>query len=186
MYPADGKKPRYLCPAWELRSQLQAELGSSLFNFWGPNTSIRCSQWIAEAAKWVEQHYSPTLSLVYAHLDSCLQRFGPIRTKLQGIYKEMRVCGDLIDYYENRGAQVVILSEYGGHISVQNRPSKSDATVKRLTERTRRTGGELLDAGASTAFAVADHQVAHGMLTIRYTFPRYALCWKQLRVLPRS
>lgn len=79
MYPADGRKlPDIYTQPGELRSQLQAELGQfPLFNFWGPNTSILSTQWIAKSAKWIEQRYSPTLTLVYLpHLDYCLQQVG--------------------------------------------------------------------------------------------------------------
>ena len=165
MYPADGRKiPDIYTQPGELRSQLQAELGQfPLFNFWGPNTSIRCSQWIAESAKWVEQRYSPTLSLVYLpHLDYCLQRFGPDPNQLASDLQEIdAVCGDLIEYYEAVGAQVIILSEYG--ITSVSKPVHLNRMLRSngLLSVREELGGELLDAGASTAFAVADHQVAH-------------------------
>ena len=49
MYPADGRKlpDIYTQPA-DLRFKLQERLGTfPLFDFWGPKTSIRSSQWIA-------------------------------------------------------------------------------------------------------------------------------------------
>ena len=51
-YLADGRKipDVYSYPA-ELRDQLQNELGTfPLFHFWGPKTSIKSSQWIADAS----------------------------------------------------------------------------------------------------------------------------------------
>src|SRR5712691_5306919 len=66
MYPADGRKlpDIYTKPA-DLRFELQQQLGQfPLFNFWGPNTSIGVSKWIAEAAKRVDQSYDPTLTLI--------------------------------------------------------------------------------------------------------------------------
>jgi predicted AlkP superfamily pyrophosphatase or phosphodiesterase len=165
MYPADGRKipDIYTQPA-DLRSQLQAELGQfPLFNFWGPNTSIRSTQWIAESAKWIEQRYSPTLTLVYLpHLDYCLQRFGPDENQVMQDLQEIDVvCGDLIQYYEARGAQVIVLSEYG--ITKVSQPVHLNRMLREnglLTVR-EELGRELLDPGASTAFAVADHQIAH-------------------------
>lgn len=68
MYPADGRKipDIYTQPA-EMRSHLQDRLDTfPLFEFWGPKTSIRSSQWIAESAKVVEQMYAPTLTLIYS------------------------------------------------------------------------------------------------------------------------
>ena len=164
MYPADGRKipDIYTQPA-ELRSQLQLELGQfPLFSFWGPNTSISSSQWIADAAKLIEQRYSPTLTLIYLpHLDYCLQRLGSDE-KVAGDLQEIdTVCGQLIDYYEARGAQVIILSEYG--ITQVSKPVHLNRMLREngLIAVREELGRELLDPGASIAFAVADHQVAH-------------------------
>jgi predicted AlkP superfamily pyrophosphatase or phosphodiesterase len=71
------------------------------------------------------------------------------------------VAGDLIDFYEARGAQVIVLSEYG--ITAVSRPIHLNRIFRErglITVR-EELGRELLDAGASAAFAVADHQVAH-------------------------
>lgn len=165
MYPADGRKlPDIYTQPGDMRSLLQTQLGQfPLFNFWGPNTSILSTQWIAESAKWVEQRYSPTLSLVYLpHLDYCLQRFGPDLTQVAKDLQEIdAVCGDLIQYYEGKGAQVIVLSEYG--ITAVSQPIHLNRMLREnglLTVR-EELGRELLDAGASIAFAVADHQIAH-------------------------
>ncbi len=165
MYPADGRKlpDIYTQPA-ELRTELQADLGTfPLFHFWGPAASIRCSEWIAESAKRVERKYNPTLILIYLpHLDYPLQRLGPadpaISTDLRAID---RVCLDLIDFFESRGAQVILLSEYG--MTRVSRPIYINRMLreKGLIATRDELGLELLDAGASAAFAVADHQVAH-------------------------
>ncbi|MDP9353524.1 MAG: alkaline phosphatase family protein [Chloroflexota bacterium] len=165
MYPADGRKlpDVYTHPA-SLRSDLQAELGTfPLFNFWGPNTSIRASQWIAEAAKRVDRLHDPTLTLIYLpHLDYCLQKHGAGPEKVAGDLREIdTVCGDLLDYYEAMGAQVLILSEYG--IEDVSRPVHINRVLREhgLLAVREELGRELLDAGASEAFAVADHQLAH-------------------------
>jgi predicted AlkP superfamily pyrophosphatase or phosphodiesterase len=165
MYPADGRKipDIYTQPA-DLRSKLQAELGQfPLFNFWGPNTSIRSTQWIAESAKWIEQRYSPTLTLVYLpHLDYCLQRFGPNENQVMQDLQEIdAVCGDLIEYYEARGTQVIVLSEYG--ITKVSQPVHLNRMLREnnLLSVREEMGREILDPGASRAFAVADHQIAH-------------------------
>ena len=165
LYPADGRKipDIYTQPA-EMRSHLTKDLGQfPLFNFWGPNTNIASSQWIADSAKWTEERYNPTLTLVYLpHLDYCLQRLG---TKNSLIHKDLQesdaICGDLIAYYEARNAQVIVLSEYG--ITDVSRPVHLNRLLREqglLTVR-EELGRELLDCGASKAFAVADHQVAH-------------------------
>lgn len=164
-YLADGRKipDIYTFPA-ELRDSLQASLGRfPLFNFWGPRTSIKASQWIAEAALATDRKHDPTLSLIYLpHLDYNLQRYG---NDFPGIGKDLKeidaVVGKLIAYYQECQANIVLLSEYG--ITNVERPVHLNRVLRRhgyLAIREER-GLELLDAGASRAFAVADHQVAH-------------------------
>lgn len=165
MYPADGRKiPDVYTTPSEFRFQLKEELEQfPLFNFWGPTSSIKSSRWVAASAKLTEQEYDPTLSLVYLpHLDYNLQRLGPddpdLATDLQQIDD---VCKDLITFYEDRGAQVIVLSEYG--IRSADRPVALNRVLRRngfLAVR-EELGRELLDPGACDAFAVADHQVAH-------------------------
>ncbi len=164
-YLADGRKMPdcYTQPA-SLRDDLQAQLGTfPLFDFWGPRTTIRSSQWIAEAAKWVEQKHSPTLSLVYLpHLDYNFQRYGHHHPSIPVDLRQIDdLCRDLIPFFEQRGAQVVVLSEYG--ITNVRRPIHLNRVLREaglIQVRTER-GLELLDPGASQAFAVADHQIAH-------------------------
>ncbi len=176
MYPADGRKipDIYTQPA-EWRSQLQIDLGQfPLFNFWGPNTSIKSTQWIANSAKWSEENSNPTLTLVYLpHLDYCLQKFG---TDINKIAKDLQeidaVCADLISFYENRGAQVIVLSEYG--ITDVSEPIHLNRMLreKGLLAVREELGRELLDPGASKAFAVADHQIAHIYVNDRFYIPK--------------
>ena len=165
MYPADGRKlPDVHSKPGSLRDDLQRDLGQfPLFEFWGPRSSIRSTQWIAEASKRVEQQYSPTLTLVYLpHLDYGLQQRGidlpAIRADLRAVDE---VAGALIEFYEDRGVRVLVVSEYALcnvsrpiHI---NRALRDQGLIVVRDEQ----GLELLDAGASAAFAVADHQVAH-------------------------
>ncbi|BAY89246.1 MULTISPECIES: alkaline phosphatase family protein [unclassified Tolypothrix] len=165
MYPADGRKlpDIYTYPA-NIRESIQSDLGQfPLFNFWGPNTSIISSQWIANSAQWVEERYSPTLTLVYLpHLDYCLQKFGQDKQQIQKDLQEIdAVCGDLINYYQARNTQVIILSEYG--ITPVSQAVDLNRILRKhgLIAVREELGRELLDPGASIAFAVADHQVAH-------------------------
>lgn len=165
MYPADGRKlPDIYTHPSDVRSPIQSDLGQfPLFDFWGPKTSIASSQWIANSAKWIEERYSPTLSLVYLpHLDYCLQKFGHDEKNIQADLQEIDgVCQELIEYYQARNTQVIILSEYGitpvdkaVHLNRVLRENNLIAVREEL-------GRELLDFGASIAFAVADHQIAH-------------------------
>lgn len=164
-YLADGRKiPDVYSHPPELRDALQEKLGRfPLFHFWGPKTSIRSSQWIAEAAKEVYDSYEPMLSLVYLpHLDYNLQRYG---TKDPRVSKDLleidAVVRDLVSFYENKGVGVILLSEYGitdvSNPVHLNRLFRDKGWLQIREER----GLELLDAGASRVFAVADHQVAH-------------------------
>lgn len=165
MYPADGRKffDVYTQPM-AMREEIKADLGEFPFpSFWGPMAGIPSSEWIAESAKWVENKHQPTLSLVYLpHLDYGLQKLGPqspvMNKEVQAIDT---VVGELIDFYQARDVEVVLLSEYG--ISQVSKPihlnrlfrEKGWITIKE------ELGTEMLDCGASKVFAVADHQVAH-------------------------
>src|ERR1051325_2491104 len=165
MYLADGRKiPDVYTNPPELREQLQRELGQfPLFEFWGPMTSIRSTQWIADAAIRVDQKFDPTLTLIYLpHLDYGLQKWGPNDPRIAGEVRDLdREVGKLVDHFRSRGARIVILSEYGiGAVSRQihlNRVLREKGLLAVREEM----GRELLDPGASVAFAVADHQVAH-------------------------
>lgn len=165
MYPVDGRKiPDIWTAPAELRHSLQAQLGRfPLFEFWGPRTTIRSSKWIADAARTVEASHAPSLSLVYLpHLDYVLQREGLDGVNLPGDLSQIdALCGELIAFYEERGVQVLLLSEYG--VTPVATPVHLNRVLRRnglLTVRDE-LGRELLDAGASAAFAVADHQLAH-------------------------
>jgi predicted AlkP superfamily pyrophosphatase or phosphodiesterase len=165
MYPADGRKlPDVHSHPADLRDELQRALGQfPLFEFWGPRASIRCSEWIAAASKHVEQAHSPTLTLVYLpHLDYNLQRHGVSSPLVEDDLRAIdRVTGELIEFYEDRGVGVIVLSEYG--ITDVSTPVHINRALRQhgLVAVREEQGLELLDAGASAAFAVADHQVAH-------------------------
>lgn len=164
-YLADGRKlpDCYAQPA-ELRDILQEKLGQfPLFQFWGPGANIQSSRWIAEASMITEELYDPTLSLIYLpHLDYCLQKFGNDWPNISKDLGEIdTLIKDLVRFYEKRGANIIILSEYGivpvNHPIHINRILREAGLLQIRIERDL----ELLDAGASKAFAVADHQVAH-------------------------
>ena len=165
MYLADGRKlPDVYTSPGGLRDELQSKLGTfPLFSFWGPKAAIESTRWIAESAKYVEQKFSPTLSLVYLpHLDYNLQRVGPSGAAAAVDVQQVdELCGDLIAFYEARGVQVVILSEYG--LCDVTTPVHINRVLRahRLIAVREELGLEVLDPGASAAFAVADHQVAH-------------------------
>ncbi len=178
MYKADGRKiPDCYSNPPELRDELQAELGPfPLFHFWGPGSSIKSSQWIADATKIAHAKHKPGLTLVYLpHLDYALQKYGDDsgnylpdifdphpKSFAAGALREIdAIVGDLLDYFAANDTRVILVSEYG----IEN-VSDSIHTNRILREQgwlsvREEQGLELLDAGASSAFAVADHQVAH-------------------------
>jgi predicted AlkP superfamily pyrophosphatase or phosphodiesterase len=172
MYPADGRKvfDIYTHPA-NIREKIKQDLGEFPFPaFWGPAAGVsgkfapdQVSRWIAESAKWIERQYAPTLSLIYLpHLDYNLQRLGPNHAAMSQDYSRIdNIVGDLITYFETRGITPWILSEYG--ISAVSNPIHLNRLFRQKGWIAIREelGLELLDAGASRAFAVADHQVVH-------------------------
>jgi predicted AlkP superfamily pyrophosphatase or phosphodiesterase len=165
IYPADGRK---LAALYSHPEELEARLVEALgpfpfFDFWGPKAGIKSSEWIARCSMLVFDRQRPSLQLVYLpHLDYNLQRLGPDDPRIKTDVQEIdRVAGDLVDHVRAGGAEVMIVSEYG--IEQVEAP----VNINRVLRETgylavRETlGWELLDAGASRAFAVADHQVAH-------------------------
>ncbi len=164
-YPADGRKlPDIYSEPPGLRGELNAELGPfPLFDFWGPRAGIRSSRWIADATLHVLERERPELVLAYLpHLDYPLQRLGPndpsIPAEVAAIDTEV---ARLIDKGRELGYGIAIVSEYG--ISEVERGVHVNRVLRehgylRVQETAH---GELLDAGASRAFAVSDHQIAH-------------------------
>ena len=184
IYRADGGKifDIYSWP-YSIRDQIKKDLGEfPFFGFWGPGAGVRTPQgsadcatrWIAESAKWIEQKYSPALNLIYLpHLDYNLQRHGPFEggkinpAILPDLNAIDSIVGDLIDFFRGRDVQIVLLSEYG--ITNVNTPVHLNRIFRQRGWLTMKDelGTEILDAGASRVFAVADHQVAHIYLNDR-------------------
>ncbi len=166
-YPADGRKvfDSYSQPP-ELRDRLQEKFGVfPLLRHFGerePTSPVR--GWIADASVEVMTTHSPSLTLVYLpHLDYNLQRLGPddpaIAEDLKLVDAE---AGKVIDAARARGAEVVVLSEYA--ITSAQKPVHINRVLRDsgyLQVRMEPLGWETLDCGASRAFAVADHQIAH-------------------------
>ena len=165
-YPADGRKvfDSYSQP-FELRDELQAKLGVfPLLKFWGPGADINSSRWIADAAVEMLRRERPSLTLVYLpHLDYNLQRLGPAEPRIAADIRAVDAeAGKVIAAARAIGAEVVVLSEYA--ITAVSRPVHINRVLRTggyLQVRREPLGWETLDAGASRAFAVADHQVAH-------------------------
>lgn len=165
MYLADGRKqPDIWTNPPELRDRLQQELGTfPLFHFWGPASDIRSSRWIADASRIVHETTRPDLQLIYLpHLDYALQQLGPDDPAIAGHVRQIdELAGDLAEHHRQRGCRVLIVSEYGiGPVDDAVSINLALREAGLLAIRHER-GTELLDAGASKAFAVTDHQIAH-------------------------
>jgi len=165
IYPADGRKiPAIYSYPSTLCSEIENDLSTfPFFNFWGPAADIRSSQWIADSAQWTMAKHHPALTFVYLpHLDYNLQRLGPQHPDIWKDVKEIdRVAGQLIDFSQQQNADVLIVSEYGIEqasvvISI-NQILRTHGFIAVRDE----LGYEILDCGASRAFAVVDHQIAH-------------------------
>ncbi|NUP97359.1 MAG: alkaline phosphatase family protein [Planctomycetaceae bacterium] len=164
-YPADGRKilAVYGQPT-SFPAQLERELGPfPFFDFWGPKSGLPSSRWIADVAVRTLELHKPSLTLVYLpHLDYSHQQDGPESERGQRALAEVDAeVAKVVAAADKLGAQVVVVSEYGleqvdtpVHL---NRALRSEGLlVVRETPV-----GEMLDTFASTAFAVADHQLAH-------------------------
>ncbi len=101
--------------------------------------------------------------------DATLQHTDRLKAELQtlnpAIVPDLQqidaIVGDLISFFEKRGVQIILLSEYG--ITNVDTPIHLNRLFREqgwLTIK-EELGLELLDCGASKVFAVADHQVAH-------------------------
>lgn len=168
MYPADGRKiPDHYAHPPELHDELDAKLGQfPLFKFWGPLADITSTEWIAKATLHVMETRDPTLTLTYLpHLDYNLQRLGPDldHPRVQSDLREVdALCGELIAFAEQTGRHVLVVSEYGiTPVSDAVHINRALRQAGLLAVRPEEHGREILDAGASRAFALADHQIAH-------------------------
>ncbi len=164
-YPADGRKifDIYTQPS-SLKEGVVEDIGEfPFFNFWGPKSGIESSDWISKSAKYVFEKHQPNLNLVYLpHLDYSLQQLGPNHPDVQNELKKIDVVvGDLISFYKDRDTEVMIVSEYG--ITEVNQVLHPNRVLRKVgyLQVQKSLSWELLDCGASEAFAVSDHQICH-------------------------
>jgi predicted AlkP superfamily pyrophosphatase or phosphodiesterase len=166
MYPADGRKlPDIHAKPEDLRGELNGKLGQfPLFRFWGPAADLIASDWITRSALHMRETRDPTLTMVYLpHLDYCLQKYGPDAEEVEPEVRAVdALCGQLIEQADKDGTRIIVLSEYGitnvtGPVHI-NRALRQAGLIQVREEE---HGREILDPGASAAFAIADHQIAH-------------------------
>ena len=165
IYPADGRKiPEIYSAPSDLGARLAAELGTfPFFDFWGPKSGVPSSEWIADASLKVDEWHAPSLLMVYLpHLDYDLQRFGISDARArQQIGVIDRLAGRLIETLRSRGRRILVVSEYG--LTDVHRPVHINRALREAGWLVVRDelGTDAFDPGASRAFAVSDHQVAH-------------------------
>jgi len=165
-YPADGRKiPGVYTRPPALRSRLEQRLGPfPLFRFWGPMADLTSTRWIVDATLDVLAQDVPDLVLAYLpHLDYVLQTHGPghprVAVEAAAVDAE---AGRLVDAAVAAGYAVLVVSEYGiGPVCRVAYPNRVLREAGLLAALWQDSVGETLDAGASRAFAVCDHQVAH-------------------------
>ena len=161
-------KPHYGCDGskvFDILDYTECELVKKIgpfpfFNFWGPNAGLPASHWIADATAIVLRQQQPQVTLAYLpHLDYDFQRFphhDPARVA------EVDACAStIIEAANSIGAKTIVVSEYG--LMPVNRPVHINRALRKAGHLEIRQGpfGEMLIPGESTAFAVADHQLAH-------------------------
>lgn len=165
IYCADGKKV-FDVQTWPIKmaGKIKRKIGNFPFpSFWGPMAGLKSSEWIARSAMWFEEKHSPNLSLVYLpHLDYNFQRYGPEDPRVSADLNEIdTIVAGLVEFYEKRDVNVVLLSEYG--ITQVDRPVHLNRIFREKgwiswREELKR---EVIDPGNCKALAIADHQVAH-------------------------
>jgi predicted AlkP superfamily pyrophosphatase or phosphodiesterase len=175
-YGADGNKAFGITGKPEgLTEKLEQKLGSFPFPFfWGPNSGLKSTAWIAQCAAEVVKEHKPDLTLVYLpHLDYEPQRCGPTGCKMPALVKKLDdACGPILDVANQIGARVWLVSEYG-HCDVK-RPIYLNRILREAGWLQVRLGpfGEQLETFESQAFAVCDHQLAHVYVRDSELIPR--------------
>lgn len=164
-YWATGRKgPDIYTEPAELRNELVETLGEfPLFRFWGPATSIESTRWIADATMHVMQSQQPDLVLAYLpHLDYDVQKFGPDSPESAVAHRQVDTeAGRLIDKAAELDYDVAIVSEYGMTSVTRSVALNRVLRTAGYLRVQHAQNGELLEPGASRAFAACSHQVAH-------------------------
>lgn len=189
VYHHDGSKsPDFYAWPPDLRETLLEKHETfPLFNFWGPTAGPQSTRWIAQSFITAWDHQKPDLGLCYLpHLDYDLQRYGPEGAHLAGNLAEIDACaGRIIDHVQARGAQVMVVSEYGiAPVQDAAFPNRALREAGMLSVSTN-AAGELIDPGMSKAFAVCDHQLAHVYVKDPRDLAKVRDCLSSLRGVER-
>lgn len=164
-YFADGRKSGDIyCNKSNYSTLLQEKFGTfPLFNFWGPASNIKSSEWIANTAKFIIEKEQPDLSLIYLpHLDYKQQVIGPNDPAMKKEVEALdNVLDELVQFLEKQNIRILILSSYHMNQVDKAIPINKIFREKKLLKVIKNPTGELIDFAESQAFAVADHQFAN-------------------------
>ncbi|TET35096.1 MAG: alkaline phosphatase family protein [Planctomycetota bacterium] len=151
-----------------LYSDLSEAVGRKfkLKHYWGPLASVKAGDWISSATEALlnKNDLAPELCMVYLPtLDYDLQRYGPKSEKAKAALQ--KAAGQLertIKAAKSNGYEVIVFGDYA-IASVEGEPVYPNrALADAGLLKTRRVKKMLYaDLYASSAFAVADHEIAH-------------------------
>ncbi len=164
-YGADGNKAFGVSGTpVGMTEKIETKIGPFPFHtFWGPNSGLASTVWIARCAVEVFQEHRPDLTLVYLpHLDYEPQRSGPSACDMHSLIRELdEACAPILNAAQKGDAHVWVVSEYG-HCDVTT-PIYINRVLRETGWLAVRAGpfGEQLETFESKAFAVCDHQLAH-------------------------
>ncbi|MEM9703494.1 MAG: nucleotide pyrophosphatase/phosphodiesterase family protein, partial [Planctomycetota bacterium] len=161
----------YTKPA-ELYGELMGELGHfPLMNFWGPLSSVKSSQWIADSAVAAQRSHPTRFLYAYLpHLDYAAQKFGPESEQHQTAVAELDgVIGGMADglheAFAGDDCDWIVAGEYA--VTPVSGPVFPNTALREtgwlapgrgIVER---DGHEYLDPKTADAWALCDHQLAH-------------------------
>jgi predicted AlkP superfamily pyrophosphatase or phosphodiesterase len=133
------------------------------FHFWGPKAELASSEWILKVTEHLLDQRRHRLIMCYAPgLDYDGQRFGPRSTQARStLSRGDALIGETIERARSAGYDVAIVSDYG--FTEVTRPIFLNRVLRQsgYVEVDHAANGELLEPGASRAFAVCDNQAAH-------------------------
>lgn len=151
----------------ELYGELRDTFGHfPLKHFWGPLANIKSSDWIIDSGIHASQKFQPNFSYVYLpHLDYAAQKFGPDSPEATAALVELDASlARMVAGYEQALGDVLwlVASEYViTDVTGVNYPNRTLHSAGLLKLDHDEEGKEVLNPGSSTAFALADHQLAH-------------------------
>jgi len=151
----------------EMYGELRDRLGHfPLMNFWGPLANIKSTDWIVDSAVIAAERFRPRFTYIYLpHLDYAAQKFGPDSPQAIAALGELDAAvGRLIDGYARAGIDEALWLAAGEYaitpvngVVYPNRVLREAGYLSLRDEE----GLESLDPGASRAWALVDHQLAH-------------------------